>query len=110
MIARIENNVGTGQVRYFDPSGAQIDKATAEAEIFANQQAAANALQDPAHITQRMWDQVRTQRNGLLSDSDWTQLSDSPVDSSAWAIYRQELRDIPQTFSTPESVVWPAKP
>ena len=62
------------------------------------------------YTTQEKWDQVRSQRNGLLSSSDWTQLSDSPVDSSAWATFRQELRDIPQTFSTPESVVWPAKP
>lgn len=62
------------------------------------------------YTTQEKWDQVRDQRNGLLSSSDWTQLPDSPVDSSAWATYRQKLRDIPQTFSTPESVVWPAKP
>ena len=62
------------------------------------------------YTIQEKWDQVRSQRNVLLSGSDWTQLSDSPVDSSAWATYRQELRDIPQTFSTPESVVWPAKP
>lgn len=62
------------------------------------------------YTTQEKWDQVRGQRNGFLSSSDWTQLSDSPVNSSAWATYRQELRDIPQTFSTPESVIWPSKP
>jgi len=28
----------------------------------------------------------------------------------AWLTYRQALRDIPQTFSTPEEVVRPNKP
>ena len=62
------------------------------------------------YTTHEKWSQVRSQRDGLLFASDWTQLSDSPINSSAWAIYRQELRDIPQTFSTPESVIWPSKP
>ena len=30
----------------------------------------------------------------LLSLSDWTQLDDSPEDKEAWAIYRQQLRDL----------------
>lgn len=30
-----------------------------------------------------------------LSQTDWTQLSDAPVDAEAWAIYRQALRDLP---------------
>jgi hypothetical protein len=62
------------------------------------------------YTTHEKWDQIRSQRNSLLYGSDWTQLSDSPVNLSTWAIYRQELRDIPQTFSTPESVIWPSKP
>jgi hypothetical protein len=31
---------------------------------------------------------------GLIKDSDWTQLADTPVDKTSWATYRQELRDI----------------
>ena len=37
---------------------------------------------------------VRSRRNQLLADSDWTQAADSPADSAAWAIYRSALRDI----------------
>ena len=37
---------------------------------------------------------VRADRNRLLSESDWTQLPDAPVDSQAWSVYRQALRDI----------------
>lgn len=45
---------------------------------------------------------VRGQRNTLLSESDWTQLADAPVDKAAWATYRQALRDLPQQPGFPD--------
>lgn len=53
---------------------------------------------------------VRAQRNQLLTESDWTQLNDSPVDKAGWATYRQALRDISAQDGFPWNVVWPAKP
>ena len=53
---------------------------------------------------------VRSQRDGELRGSDWTQLADSLVDKVAWATYRQSLRDIPQTYSRVSEVVWPEPP
>jgi len=53
---------------------------------------------------------IRTQRNEKLTDSDWTQLADAPVDSLGWAVYRQKLRDITQQNGFPWNVVWPNKP
>lgn len=38
---------------------------------------------------------IRGQRNQLLKDSDWTQISDCTADKTAWANYRQQLRDLP---------------
>ena len=52
------------------------------------------------------WTVIRQQRNRLLSESDWTQLADSPADKDKWAVYRQELRDI-TTQENPFSIVWP---
>jgi len=52
------------------------------------------------------WTAIRQQRNRLLSESDWTQLTDSPADKNKWAVYRQELRDI-TTQEDPFSIVWP---
>jgi len=52
------------------------------------------------------WTDIRQQRNRLLSESDWTQLADSPADKDKWAVYRQELRDI-TTQEDPFSIVWP---
>jgi hypothetical protein len=53
---------------------------------------------------------IRAERNRLLSESDWTQVLDAPVDQDAWATYRQALRDITSQEGFPHSVVWPTKP
>jgi len=52
------------------------------------------------------WNAIRSARNELLKDSDWTQLSDSPVDKTAWATYRQALRDITKQ-PDPFNITWP---
>jgi len=56
------------------------------------------------------WGIVRADRNSRLSDSDWTQLSDAPVDDLLWAVYRQELRDLPANTTDPFNPVWPEMP
>lgn len=53
---------------------------------------------------------ARAQRDGLLAASDWTQLPDAPVDATAWAAYRQALRDISQQPGFPDAIKWPSKP
>ena len=62
----------------------------------------------------RALNSLRQRRNSLLSASDWTVLSDSPVqDKLIWQVYRQSLRDLTEGLSTVEqinSVVFPTKP
>jgi len=55
-------------------------------------------------------EKVRTQRDALLSQSDWTQVPDAPVDQAAWAEYRQALRDVPEQAGFPTEITWPQKP
>jgi hypothetical protein len=50
---------------------------------------------------------VRAERNAKLAACDWTQLADAPVDNLQWAVYRQALRDLPNSQSDPFNVVWP---
>ncbi len=52
-------------------------------------------------------EKVRSDRNKRLSDCDWTQLADSPVDKAVWATYRQALRDVPSQAGFPWNVQWP---
>ena len=53
---------------------------------------------------------IRAQRNELLTATDWTQMPDSPADTAAWAAYRAELRAVPEQAGFPENVVWPTAP
>ena len=56
---------------------------------------------------------IRADRNRLLADCDWTQLSDCPLsdaDKAAWSTYRQELRDIPGQSGFPWDISWPNTP
>ena len=52
----------------------------------------------------------RSTRDNLLSQSDWTQVSDAPVDATVWATYRQALRDITDQAGFPNDINWPVKP
>jgi len=53
---------------------------------------------------------VRAERDGLLARSDWTQVADAPVDATAWATYRQALRDITDQAGFPNDINWPTQP
>ena len=56
------------------------------------------------------WEEVRILRNELLSECDWTQLSDIPTETKeSWLIYRQSLRNI-TSQPNPFSIIWPVKP
>ena len=58
------------------------------------------------------WDYIRSKRNRILRDTDWTMTTGATVNQTDWAAYRQNLRDIPQTYKdkTPSDVVWPSEP
>ena len=58
------------------------------------------------------WDDIRIKRDGILQSTDWTMTTGATVDQAQWAAYRQNIRDIPQTYKdkTPDDVVWPTQP
>ena len=58
------------------------------------------------------WDDIRATRDQILRDTDWTMTTGATVDQGQWAAYRQNLRDLPQTYrdKNPEDVVWPTQP
>jgi len=71
------------------------------------------AEQEAAYKAQKDTDQakaVREDRNKRLSESDWTQVLDAPVDQTAWAAYRQALRDVTAQAGFPWDIEWPVKP
>ena len=59
---------------------------------------------------------LRNIRDNLLKHSDWTQMPDAPLSDSKkaeWATYRQQLRDLPSSYTDDDdlnSIVFPTKP
>ena len=70
----------------------------------AEQETAYKAMKDAEQAKS-----VRTTRDEKLKDSDWTQIADAPVDKTAWATYRQALRDVPTQSGFPWEVTWPTQ-
>ena len=56
------------------------------------------------------WERIRIHRDQLLKESDWRMVEDAPWDKSAWAAYRQELRDLPDSVDNPLDIVFPIAP
>jgi hypothetical protein len=69
---------------------------------------------------QHFFSHIRTVRDTKLKDSDWTQVLDiqfhrDEIWIENWRVYRQELRDLPQTYADTDnfdvgSIVWPQEP
>jgi hypothetical protein len=55
-------------------------------------------------------DAAREARNAKLVESDWTQVSDAPVNKTLWATYRQALRDVTKQSGFPWTINWPTQP
>lgn len=56
---------------------------------------------------------ARYDRDEKLSESDWTQMPDSPLDSTikaSWATYRTALRDVTEQSGFPTDITWPTAP
>jgi hypothetical protein len=87
---------------YTDEDGVSHTKAEQEAAYQAN-------------LDAKVAETNRKTRNDLLADSDWTQMNDSPLTNeakTAWATYRQELRDISDLDAWPNlgDDDWPVAP
>lgn len=52
---------------------------------------------------------LRLERNRLISETDWWVLPDRTA-TQAQLDYRQSLRDITETYTSLDDVVWPTKP
>ena len=64
------------------------------------------------NLEETSWAIIRKKRDFLLRTTDWTMTPGCTVDQSAWASYRQSLRDIPQTYQVDgyNAVKWPTAP
>ena len=75
------------------------------AQTAAEQETAYKAMKDAEQAAS-----VRASRTQKLKDCDWTQIADSTADKTAWATYRQALRDITGQVGFPWTITWPDAP
>jgi len=57
--------------------------------------------------------ELRTERNAKLAETDWVVTMHKELGTNipaAWKTYRQALRDITDTYTSLDDVVWPEKP
>ena len=57
-----------------------------------------------------LFERIRNWRSRELALSDWTQVADSTADKTAWATYRQTLRDLPAQNADPKKIKFPVSP
>ena len=87
-------------IEFLDPSQTPPTAAEIEAEVAVMQ-------------GEYPWENIREQRNEKLRASDWRMSNDTPMSEAeqvAWGEYREALRNIPQSFSTPKKFGWPKNP
>ena len=70
--------------------------------------------------TRDYWSELRSIRDSILSQCDWTQTLDAPLteeQKTSWKIYRQALRDLTKNITDPKPLVldpnhsdWTIKP
>ena len=70
---------------------------------------------ETTHTIEESLSQLRSVRDGLLAESDWVVIKEREEGGSVsnfadWKKYRQELRDITNTYKSLEDVKWPTAP
>jgi hypothetical protein len=67
-------------------------------------------LSYPDANNEQKWEQIRLWRNAELGRTDWTMHTDAPTDKTAWATYRQALRDLPAQGGLADDAEFPNEP
>jgi len=68
------------------------------------------ATKEAELITNFKLQELRTERNRLIAETDHWVLSDTANATSAQTTYRQALRDITDSATSLDDVTWPTKP
>ena len=103
---------GTSILRLADNASIPADESNSDYTIYLQWVEDGNIPFPNPDVKPYTWEQALSKRNAALTASDWTMTPGCTVDQHAWAVYRQILRDIPQTFAgrDPQEIIWPVEP
>ena len=104
MIMQVKDKSGAS----INPKFIPFDESNTDYQIYKEWLSEGNTPEDVG-LT---WNDIRIKRDEILQHTDWTMTTGATVDQAQWAAYRQNLRDLPQTYKdkTPDDVVWPTQP
>tara|TARA_R100001509_G_scaffold158730_1_gene124314 strand:- start:1556 stop:1909 length:354 start_codon:yes stop_codon:yes gene_type:complete len=95
------------QYTLFEDGSIQWDKVNTE-PVPTEEEIEAEKLKLEAEMPMKA---LRHERDKKLKESDWVSGEDVPQSiKDAWFPYRQALRDITNTYTSLDDVVWPSKP
>ena len=114
-------DLATGQIEYSTTTVAAINEVglqEGQGIIEGNYQANEHIVVDGDAVAKidNILEILRLKSDALLTESDWTQVNDSPLTDAKkaeWSTYRQELRDLPsshQSTTNFDDVVFPTQP
>ena len=105
------DNYISDELSYMEYSESAVNKIIVDGEVVDKElEPTRTIIESSIELT------IAQHRNGLLYESDWSQLPDSPLSDSKkaeWATYRQALRDIPENYPEAisiDDIIWPTKP
>ncbi len=113
--AEFLQDMGCKPVNLFKPHDRHTEKLVqcdpyVEGDLVYTVQVVVLTEEEVAAVNNSAAAQVRSKRNTMLSNSDWTQIADSTADKQAWAVYRQALRDVTAQQGFPWTIQWPEQP
>jgi hypothetical protein len=82
-------------------------------DCFPNREQEFYTMSESEVTNDEWWVVARWWRNALLKESDWSQVSDNSlteIKRESWRQYRQDLRNITDTFTNPKDIVFPDLP
>ena len=101
----------TGTILVVNDTGVDTIERWEHPTVTQPTQSAIDGISDATITAEQNMASLRAERNAKLAETDWTQSRDVTLSNdSAWQTYRQALRDITDTYSDLDSVVWPTKP
>ena len=91
-----------------------IDGKSQDPKVYVQSHFVGDDTAKDKRILEEKWADIRTQRNRLLTESDWVVVKAKEEHPNAsipsdWVDYRTELRDITKQ-SDPDDITWPTKP
>lgn len=114
-IHAIQWDGSSGEIEYNDGTVNEAITSISDYQSIIDEHATKKAENDAEIAAGQLSDvdKLRVVRTWLLKASDWTQIPDSPLsesDKTAWSTYRTNLRNITDTYTSLDTVVWPTAP